>query len=72
MKCTEDPRFAFANLTQSLNLILQNLEYEFGIELWIVDVTGLEAPILIVLDEMMVRVSGKRERVQPERIYRRL
>ena len=55
-------------LLQGLVLVAEKLECKFGVELWIVQLPPRESAILIVLDEVVVRIAGKRERTEPEGI----
>ena len=50
---------------QRLDLVPQDADHEPRVELRIVDVARLKAPVLMVFDEVVVRVLRKRERVEP-------
>ena len=57
---------------ERLQLVGEHLEHQPRIEFGIVHVPRLEPPVVIVLHEVVVWVPRKRERVQPERVDRRL
>ena len=53
-------------------LVSQHGEDEASIDLGIAGAPGLEPPVLVVLDQAVIRVARKGERVEPERVDRRL
>ena len=52
-------------------LVLQHGEDEAGIEFRVAGLPGPEPSVLIVLDQAVIRVAGKGERVEPEGVDRR-
>ena len=56
---------------QGAPLIMEEIQREAGIELWIVQAPPLELSILIVLDQVVVGVAGEGKRIEPQRIHRR-
>lgn len=50
-------------------LILKHAEHELRVELRIVELRALPPAVLIVLDEVMVRVAGGGQRIQSERVH---
>ena len=53
-------------------LVSQDGEDEAGIEFRVAGPPGLKPAVLVVLDEAVIRVAGKGERVEPERVDRGL
>ena len=53
-------------------LVSQNGEDEPGIEFRVAGPPGLEPPVLVVLDQAVIRVAGEGERIEPERVERGL
>ena len=58
-------------IAQSLLLVVEDLERKPSVQLRVVDAAAFELTVLIVLDQVVVGVSGEGERVQSERIHRR-
>src|SRR5690606_2365874 len=56
---------------QRVKLIAQHLKHEPCVLFRIFDMTGLQTPVMIVFDEMVVGIARKGERVQPQGIDRR-
>lgn len=52
-------------VTQRFDLVFQHLEDQPRILFGIVDVTGLQASVVIVLDQMVIGVARKGQRVEP-------
>ena len=53
------------------DLVAQHLEHETRVKLRIVDVPGLEPAVVVVFDQMVIRVSRECQRIEPKRIDRR-
>ena len=68
MKRCDKIRAATADLGQGLDLVPQNVEDKQGILLGIVQMTALQPPVLIVLDQVMVGILRERKRVEPQRV----
>ena len=49
---------------------MKDIQRESRIKLWIIETPTVELAVLVVFDETMVRISRKRQWVQPERIHR--
>ena len=56
---------------QGTPLVMEEIQREPGIELRIVQTPALELPILVVLHQVVIRIAGKGERIEPQRIHRR-
>ena len=63
-------RVPLAEPGERLDLVPQDLEREPRVELRIVDVARLKASVLMVFDEVVVRVLRKREGVEPQGVDR--
>lgn len=50
------------------NLVFQNIEHQFRVQFRIIHMPGLQTTVLIMLYKMMVRIAGKSQGVQPQRI----
>ena len=57
-------------LLQGLELIVEDLQGEPGIQFRVVDAPALELSVLIVLHQVVIRVAGESQGVESERIYR--
>ena len=57
-------RFA-RKLNKRIALVMKDIQREPCIKLWIIEPATVKLAILVVLDEAMVRISRKRQRVQP-------
>ena len=53
-------------------LVSEDGEYEPCVDFGVAGAPGLETPVLIVLDQAVIRVAGKGERVEPEGVDRGL
>ena len=53
-------------------LVSEDGEHEPGVDFGVAGAPGLEPPILIVLDQAVIRVAGKGERIEPEGVDRGL
>ena len=51
---------------QCLDLLIEEFERNAGIELRVVETAAKQAAVPVVLDEPMIRVAWKGERVQPQ------
>ncbi|VAW18742.1 hypothetical protein MNBD_ALPHA09-1626 [hydrothermal vent metagenome] len=66
MEGFEDIGMTSSEFRERIDLVLQDSEYKPGIEFGIIDMTGLQASITVVLDQVVIRVSRKCERVEPQ------
>ena len=53
-------------------LVSEDGEHEPSVDFGVAGAPGLETPVLIVLDQAVIRVAGKGERVEPEGVDRGL
>lgn len=56
---------------ESFKLVLQDLKDQPRVEFRVVHMPRLQPPIVVMLDEMMMGVARKGQRVQPQRVDRR-
>ena len=56
---------------QLLLLVCEHPQGENRVEFRVVPTIAFELPVLVVLDEMVIRVARERQRVEPQRVYRR-
>ena len=52
-------------LRQSCQLIAQHLKHQPRIHFRIIDMTRLQAAVVVVLDQVVVGIARKRERIEP-------
>ncbi|TAT97864.1 hypothetical protein ELI49_29400 (plasmid) [Rhizobium ruizarguesonis] len=52
-------------LPQSCQLIAQHLKHQSRIQFRIVDMARLQTPVMIVLDQVVVGIARKCERIEP-------
>ena len=55
--------------TQRLDLIVEDFQGEARIEQGIVGLPANKSAVLVVLDQVMVRIAGKRERTQAQGVH---
>ena len=58
-------------LEQLLLLVAEHPQGEFGVEFRVVAALSCELPVLVVLDEMVIRVARERQGVEPQRVHHR-
>ena len=58
-------------LEQLLLLVCEHPQGENRVEFRVVPAIAFELPVLVVLDEMVIRVARERQRVEPQRVHRR-
>jgi len=56
---------------QGVLLAPKNLQGQTGVQFWIVQLPALELAVLIVFDEMMVRIAGKSQWIEQQSIHHR-
>ena len=59
------------DMRQRTPLVVEELDSESGVELRIVQAPAFEPAVLIVIDQVVIGIAGKRQGVQPQRIHRR-
>ena len=59
------------NVMQDTPLVMEEIQRKPGIELGVVQAPALELAVLVVLDQVVIGVAGKRQRIEPQRIDRR-
>ena len=52
-------------------LVIEHLQRQTGVQIRIVTLGAFERRVLVVLDEMVVRVGRERQRIQPQRVHHR-
>ena len=57
-------------LAQRQPLIREKFDRQPCVEVWIVTFAARQRGVLVVLDEAVIRVPRKRQRVEPQRVYR--
>ena len=55
---------------QCLPLVGEEVQGKTGVELGIVDPPALESAVLIVFDQVVIRIAGKREGAETQRVHR--
>ncbi|MNE56462.1 hypothetical protein D3C80_1513700 [compost metagenome] len=65
MKGCNGIRLVGVLLRQSRQLIAQHLKHQSRIQFRIVDMTCLQTPVMVMLDQVMVGIARKCERVEP-------
>ena len=58
-------------LRQSCQLIAQHLEHQPRIHFRIIDMARLQAAVMVMLDQVMIGITRKRERIDPQGVNRR-
>ena len=61
----------WGSLEELFLLVPEHPQGKLGVELRVVAAISLELPVLVVLDEVVVRVAGKCQRVEPQGVHRR-
>ena len=56
-------------LSQSLKLVVEDVEHQPRIEFRVIDMASLEAAVVIMLNKVVVRIARECQRVEPEGIY---
>ena len=69
MQGEQEIRVALLQLLQSLTLILEESESELSIQLRVVELRSLEAAVVVVLDEVVIWIARKAERIKAKRIH---
>ena len=54
-----------------LLLVPEHAQCQFSVEFWVVAALSCELPVLVVLDETVIRVARERQGVEPQRVHRR-
>ena len=54
-----------------LLLVPEHPQGELRVKFRVVAAVALELPVLVVLDEMVIRVARERQRIEPQRVHRR-
>ena len=60
------PRFA-----EGLLLVVEHLQRKPGVQLGIVPAAPYQRPVLVVLDQMVIRIAGEGQRIEPQGIHRK-
>lgn len=68
----EKVRIGRAHRVESGELVLENREHQSGVQFGIALSAGLQPPVLVVLDEVVIRIAGKGQGIKPERVYGRI
>ena len=59
------------HLAKGLLLVYKDLQGESGVQIRVVDPASFELPVLIVLDQMMIRIARKGQGIEHQRIHSR-
>ena len=70
MECRQQIGAVLGEFSEFCELVSQDGENKAGIEFRVAGLPGLEPSVLIVLDQVVIRVAGKSERVEPEGVDR--
>lgn len=63
--------FGPIEIAECVDLVFQDLKHQSRVEFWIIHMSRLQTAIMVVLDEVVVWVARKGQRVEPQSVDRR-
>ena len=58
-------------IAESLLLVVEHLQHQPGVQFGIIQTAPYQGSVLVVLDQVVIRIAGESQRIEPERVHRR-